>query len=365
MKRTPLYPAHVVHGARLVEFGGWEMPVWYEGIQAEHEAVRTKVGLFDVSHMGEFIVYGHAAEAGLQRLLTNDLSELQIAEAQYTLLPNESGGTVDDLLVYRLAADVFLLVVNASNIEKDREWIESHLPSGAKLDDHSDAKSLIAIQGPMAPAVLSELTRIPIWNMEYYHFARGTVADCEALVSRTGYTGEDGFEVMVDNEDALDVWEALMAAGESSGIRPAGLGARDSLRLESSMALYGHELDDETSAIEAGLKRFVELEKPGLEGETIGGERFRREIEEGAAKKLVGLEITGRGIARQGYPILADGEAVGVVTSGTSSPTLDKTIALGYVPPAHGKLGTELSVEVRGRQVAATVVRRPFYRRPK
>lgn len=363
MKRTPLHPAHVALGARLVEFGGWEMPVWYEGIQAEHEAVRTRVGLFDVTHMGEFVVYGHAAETALQRLLTNDLSTLRNGEAQYTLLPNEVGGTVDDLLVYRLSADVFLLVVNASNIDKDRAWIEAHLPAGAKLDDHSDGKGIIAVQGPTAPAVLSELTRIPIWTMDYYHFDRGRVADCEALVSRTGYTGEDGFEIMVESDDAMEVWDALLSVGEPHGIRPAGLGARDSLRLEACMALYGHELDDDTSAIEAGLKRFVSLDKPDLKGGIIGGERMRRELDEGVMRKLVGIVITGRGIARQGTAILADGAPVGVVTSGTHSPTLDKTIAMGYVPPAHGAVGTELEVEIRGRAVPATVVRRPFYRR--
>ncbi len=365
MKRTPLYPAHEALGARLVEFGGWEVPVWYEGIQAEHDAVRSRVGLFDVSHMGEFVVFGHSAEAALQRILTNDLAELKIGEAQYTLMPNDSGGTVDDLLVYRLADDVFLLVVNASNIDKDRAWIQSHLPGGAKLDDHSDSKALMALQGPRAPTVLAELSRIPVWSMDYYHFARGPVAECEALVSRTGYTGEDGFEIMVDSEDALEVWDAILAAGEPHGILPAGLGARDSLRLEACMALYGHELDDETSAIEAGLKRFVSLDKSGIEGGIIGGERMRLELADGAARKLVGLEITGRGVARQGYEILANGEPVGVVTSGTVSPTLDKAIALGYVPPSHGKLGTELEIDVRGRTVAATVVRRPFYSRPR
>lgn len=367
MKRTPLYEKHKALGARLVEFGGWEMPVWYEGIPAEHEAVRKRVGLFDVSHMGEFVVYGVKAEAALRRLLTNDVADLEVDEAHYTLLPNERGGTVDDLLAYRLGPDVFLLVVNASNIDKDRAWLESQLgdPRSAALDDHSDRKSLLALQGPMAPAVLSGLTRLPIWQMGYYRFARGDVAGVDALVSRTGYTGEDGFEIMVENEEAPELWDALMAAGAPHGIAPCGLGARDSLRLESAMPLYGQELDDETSALEAGLKRFTKLEKSGLDGPQMGGERFQRESEDGIARKLVGLEVTGRGIPRQGYAILHEGAAVGEVTSGTMSPSLGKAIALGYVPPAQGKLGTELEIEVRGRAVPATVVRRPFYRRPR
>jgi len=363
LKRTPLHAAHVALGARLVEFGGWEMPVWYEGILSEHEAVRTRVGLFDVSHMGELVVYGHAAEVGLQRLLTNDLSKLDADEAQYTLLPNEAGGTIDDLLAYRLADSVFLLVVNAANIDADREWLRAHLPAAASIDDHSGAKSLLALQGPLAPAVLSGVTRLPVWSMGYYRFARGTVAGAEALVSRTGYTGEDGFEIMVENEYAMAVWEALMTAGAEHGIAPAGLGARDSLRLEAAMPLYGHELDEETSAIEAGLKRFVSLDKPGSSGDMVGGERLRRELEEGVSKKLVGIELSGPGVAREGYAITSEGRPVGRVTSGTRSPTLEKSIAMGYVDPEHGRLGTALEVDIRGRAVPATVVRRPFYRR--
>lgn len=367
MKRTPLFENHKALDARLVEFGGWEMPVWYEGIPAEHEAVRRRVGLFDVSHMGELVVYGVKAEAALRRLLSNDVAELEIDEAHYTLLPNEQGGTVDDLLAYRLGPDVFLLVVNAGNIAEDRAWLQAHLghPRSAALDDHSDAKALVALQGPMAPAVLSGITRLPVWQMGYYRFARGTVAGLGALVSRTGYTGEDGFEIMVESDDAPALWEALLEAGAPHGIAPCGLGARDSLRLEAAMPLYGHELDAETSALEAGLKRFTKLDKSGLDGPQMGGERFQREREDGVSKKLVGLEVRERGIPRQGYPILYEGRPIGSVTSGTMSPTLGKAIALGYVPPEQGVLGTELEIEVRGRAVPATVVRRPFYRRPK
>ena len=363
MKRTPLYEQHRAAGARLTDFGGWEMPTWYAGIKAEHEAVRTKVGLFDVSHMGEFVVYGADAERELRRLLTNDVAELDIDQAQYTLMPNAEGGTVDDLLAYRLGVDVYLLVVNAANIEKDFAWLESQLEGQVRIDDGSSDKALLALQGPLAPTVLSGLTRLPIWGMGYYHFARGEVDGAQVLVSRTGYTGEDGFEIMCEPEDAPGLWDALLAAGEAHGIQPCGLGARDSLRLESAMPLYGHELDDTISVVEAGLKRFVELEKPGLDVPMMGEARFRREVEEGLTRRLVGLEIEGRGIPRQGFAIHAQGEPVGVVTSGTMSPSLGKAIALGYVPPAHGKLGTELEIDVRGRAVPARTVRRPFYRR--
>lgn len=361
MKRTPLYDQHVELGARIVEFAGWEMPVWYEGIAAEHQAVRTRVGLFDVSHMGEFVIHGPDALANLRRLLTNDAATLEDNQAQYTLMPNESGGTVDDLLLYRLGSDVYLLVVNAANIDKDRSWLEEHLEGDVQLDDRSDDTGLIAVQGPRAPTVLSELTRMSIWKMGYYHFDRGDVQGVPAMVSRTGYTGEDGFEVMVEASDAPIVWSALLEAGKPHGIAPAGLGARDSLRIEASMPLYGHELDDETSALEAGLGWFVKLDKP----EMVGMERFRREKEEGLARKLICFEVTGRGIARQGYAIYADGAQVGEVTSGLMSPTLSKSIGMGYVPPELAKVDTAIEVEVRGRMVPALVVKRPFYKREK
>jgi len=359
----------VALGARMTAFGGWDMPVWYEGIPAEHEAVRTRVGLFDVSHMGEFVVHGIKAEAALRRLLTNDVAALAEGEAQYTLLPNEAGGTVDDLLAYRLGPRAFVLVVNAGNIAKDREWLRAHLgdPRSAGLDDHSDRKALLALQGPRSADVLDGLTRLPVRTMPYYHFGRGAVAGMEVLLSRTGYTGEDGFELMCEGEDVAALWEALLAAGAPHGIAPAGLGARDSLRLEAAMPLYGHELDDATSALEAGLKRFVVLDKPGLVGAQMGGERLRAEAEGGTSRRLVGLELTERGIPREGYAIHAspEGPAIGAVTSGTLSPTLGKPIAMGYVPPEQAAVGTPLAVAVRDRLVPAVVVRRPFYRRPR
>jgi aminomethyltransferase len=359
VKRTPLFDTHVRLGARMVTFADWEMPVWYSGLVAEHQAVRTAVGLFDVSHMGEFVVHGSDALANLRRLLTNDAALLEDGQVQYSLIVNDTGGTVDDLLVYRLSGEVYLLVVNASNIDKDRSWLAGHLEGAAELDDRSDDTALLALQGMRAPTVLSALTRLPVWQMGYYHFDRGEVAGVQAMVSRTGYTGEDGFEIMVAAADAVGLWDALMAAGAPHGITPAGLGARDSLRLEASMPLYGHELDDDTSVLEAGLGRFVQLDKPAM----LGIDRLRREKAEGVSRKLVGLQMTERGIPRQGYPILSGGAAVGVVTSGTQSPTLDRAIGMGYVRPDLAAVGTALAVEVRGNPVAATVVRRPFYKR--
>jgi len=366
LKRTPLYDHHRALGARLTEFGGWEMPVWYAGIQAEHTAVRTAAGLFDVSHMGEFIVHGRHAEPLLRRTLTNDVALLEAGQAQYTLIPNTDGGTVDDLIAYRLPNDpgghpVYLLVVNAGNIDKDRDWLRCQVRPGerATLDDRSDDTGLLALQGPLAPAVLAPVTALPVGALPAYHFERGEVAGVPALVSRTGYTGEDGYEIMAEAGDIAAVWTALLDAGAAHGVAPCGLGARDSLRLEASLPLYGHELDDDTSAIEAGLGKFVKLDKP----EMVGQARLRRDKADGPAKRLVCIETTGRGIPRQGYPILVGDRAVGVVTSGTQSPTLGKAIGMGYLPAAHAAVDTALGVDVRGQVVPARVVKRPFYRR--
>jgi aminomethyltransferase len=359
-QRTPLFDKHVALGARMTEFGGWDMPVWYSGIQEEHSAVRTGAGLSDVSHMGEFVVHGPGALDFLRRVLSNDPALLAVNQAQYTLLPNERGGTVDDLLCYKLDERVYLLVVNASNIEKDFNWLESLREPSAELDDRSPDKALLALQGPEAVAILAPLTDVPARAMEYYHFDRGDVAGIPSLVSRTGYTGEDGFEIMVDAEDAPDLWDRLIEAGSEKGLVPCGLGARDTLRLEAAFPLYGHELDDETSGIEAGLAFCIKLDKPGM----VGAARLRRDKEDGPAKKLVGLTVTERGIPRQGHPIVHDGSPVGVVTSGTMSPTLEEPIALGYVPPELAPVGSELAIRIRERDVAARVVKRPFYRRP-
>lgn len=360
MQYTPLHDKHVALGARMTQFGGWEMPVWYEGIAEEHRAVRQAVGLFDVSHMGEFVVHGAGALDFLRRVLTNDPGRLADNQAQYTLMPNRRGGTVDDLLCYRLGSGVYLLVVNAANIEKDLAWLQALAEPSVEIDDKSPSKALLALQGPRAVEVLAALTDLDVAGMGYYHFDRGAVAGRQALVSRTGYTGEDGFEVMVPAADAVDMWEALTAAGADHGLRPAGLGARDSLRLEACYPLYGHELDDDTSAIEAGLSFCVKFDKPGM----VGMERLRRDKEEGPAKRLIGFELTERGVPRQGYPLVADGREVGFTTSGTIGPTVGKAVGLGYVPPEYAKVGTEVAVRIRGRDVAARVVGRPFYKRP-
>jgi aminomethyltransferase len=322
--------------------------------------VRTAVGLFDVSHMGEFVVHGPGALDFLRRVLTNDPALLEDNQAQYTVLPNLEGGSVDDLLCYRLDKSVYLLVVNAANIEKDYGWLDGLREPSAKLTDHSADKALLALQGPEAERVLAALTDLELAAMDYYHFDRGDVAGAAALVSRTGYTGEDGFEVMIDAADAVAVWDALLETGADAGIQPAGLGARDTLRLEAAFALYGHELDDETSAIEAGLGFCVKLDKPGM----VGLDRLRRDKEEGPRKRLVGLEMLDRGIPRQGNPVVIEGVEAGVVTSGTMSPTLGKAIALAYVPPGSNKVGTDVAVRIRDRDVAAQVVKRPFYKRP-
>lgn len=368
MKQTALHSRHLALGARMVEFAGWEMPVWYAGIQAEHLAVRGQVGLFDVSHMGEFIVHGRDATAFLRRVLTNDVAALAVNQAQYSLIPNAEGGTVDDLLAYRLGDGergqaVYMLVVNAANIDKDLDWLRERIRESERvaIDDRSPDTALLALQGPRAAPVLAALTRLPVWHMDYYHFDRGDVAGVAALVSRTGYTGEDGFEIMTAADDAGAVWDALMEAGAAQGIQPAGLGARDSLRIEATFPLYGHELDEATSAYEAGLGRFVKLEdKP----EMVGHARLAREKAEGPARKLACLEMQARGIPRQGYPVLVEGLPVGAISSGLQSPSLGKAIGMALVPAAQAAPGTALAVDIRGQAVPAVTVRRPFYRRP-
>jgi aminomethyltransferase len=347
----------VALGARMVEFGGWQMPVWYTDIAGEHAAVRQRAGLFDVSHMGEFEVAGSGAAGFLRQMLSNDVSQVAVGQAQYTIMTNDAGGTVDDLVLFRTAEDAYLLIVNAANIDKDRRWLLAHRPAGVEFRDRSDELALLALQGPHSQAILQRLTDLELSQLAYYHHDVAKVAGVAARVSRTGYTGEDGFEIMIDAAAAPAVWDAVLNSGEDA--TPAGLGARDTLRLEACFPLYGHELDDETSPVEAGLKRFV---KP--EGNSPpGAERLRRELGDGLEKRLIGLELLERGIARQGYSITRDGRRVGMVTSGTQSPTLGKAIGLGYVEPHLAEPGQMLSVIIRERAVSARVVRRPFYRR--
>ncbi len=358
LQRTPLYEEHRALGAKLVEFGGWEMPVSYRGIMEEHRAVRTAAGLFDVSHMGEIEVLGPHAGATCQRLTTNDVRKLANGHVQYTLLCREDGGVVDDVTLYRVNEQRYFFCVNASNIAKDRAWIEENA-GAATIVDRSAVTALIALQGPAAAGILERLTPLDLAALKSFRFARAEVAGLPAFISRTGYTGEDGFEIYVDEPRAVAVWTALMAAGSDDGLEPIGLGARDTLRLEAALPLYGHELDDQTSPLAAGLARFVKLDGDDF----IGRGYLLHEQEQGAPRRLVGLKMRGPGIARQGYPVVFQGATVGIVTSGTHSPTLGEAVALAYVSAALATLGTLLAVEVRGRAVPAEVIPTPFYRR--
>jgi aminomethyltransferase len=355
---TPLHDVHVRAGARMVEFAGWEMPVQYEGLLAEHEAVRTRVGLFDVSHMGEVVFRGPAALESLQRLFTNDLSRCGDGQAQYGCLCRESGGIVDDVVVYRRAANDLLVCVNAANRQKDFEWLKGHAGS-ADVANESDAWAQLALQGPLAAQVLEKLTGVRLASVGTYRFTTGDVAGIPCTIARTGYTGEDGFELFSPSERGPALWAALVEAGEREGIRPAGLGARDSLRLEMAYRLYGADMDDGTTPLEAGLAWVVKLEK----GDFVGRDALLRQKEAGLTRKLVGFTLTDPGIARHGHPVIQDGNRVGAVTSGTRSPTLGISIGLAYVPPALAAEGSTFAIDVRGRAVAAKVVKTPFYAR--
>jgi aminomethyltransferase len=355
LRRTPLYGEHRALGARLVDFAGWEMPVQYEGIKAEHNAVRNHAGLFDVSHMGEAVFRGPDSEEAVQRLVTRDVSRLEEGQAGYSAVCYESGGTVDDVIVYRRPDD-FLVVVNASNREKDLEHFRSNTQDlDVEVADESDDWALLALQGPEAADLLRNLTGANLPELRPFRFVEGEVAGAKTLVSRTGYTGEDGFELYVSPDDAPRVWREILEAGAT----PAGLGARDTLRLEAGMCLYGNELDPETTPLEAGIGFAVHLDK---EREFIGQEALRREKEEGLRKKLVGFEVEGRGIARHDYPVRVEGETVGHVTSGTLSPTLGKAIGLALVSP---EVEDRFEVVIRERPIEAHTVQLPFYKREK
>jgi aminomethyltransferase len=359
MKRTPLYATHVAAGARLVEFAGWEMPVQYQGILAEHRAVRERAGLFDVSHMGQIEVRGAAALAALQRVTANDLTRLSDGSAQYSLLMLPSGGIVDDIIVHRFSSSHYFLCVNAANREGDVEYLRQHA-AGAEIVDRSDDCALLALQGPRATEVLGKLTKTPLASVARFCFVDGEVAGCSAMLARTGYTGEDGWELYCRPTDAPALWDVLLVAGTRWDVVPVGLGARDTLRLEAALPLYGHELTRETTPYEARLGWVVRLEK----GDFLGRDALVRQKEEGLSRILAGLRVDRGGVPRQGYAILHAGGRVGEVCSGTQSPTLGKGIALGYVEPHLAKNGTRLGVEVRGREVDAEVVATPFYRRP-
>ncbi|ACL66051.1 glycine cleavage system T protein [Anaeromyxobacter dehalogenans 2CP-1] len=356
--RTPLHDTHVRAGARIVEFAGWQMPVQYSGILAEHETVRTRVGLFDVSHMGEVVFRGPRAIAALGRLFTNDLSKVADGQAQYGCLCRDSGGIVDDVVVYRRSAEDLLVCVNAGNRQKDFEWLAGHA-AGADVRNESDDWAQLALQGPLAAQLLQRLTTVNLSAMRSYRFGEGEVAGVRCIVARTGYTGEDGFELFCRSDLGPRLWDALMEAGVPERIAPCGLGARDSLRLEMAYRLYGSDMDETTTPLEAGLAWVVKLDK----GDFIGREALLKQKEQGLSRKLVGFQLTDAGIPRHGYPVLQDGRKVGDVTSGTKSPSLGTAIGLAYVPPALAAEGSTFAVEIRGRAAAAKAVKTPFYTR--
>ncbi|HEU5374898.1 MAG TPA: glycine cleavage system aminomethyltransferase GcvT [Ktedonobacteraceae bacterium] len=362
LKRTPLYEQHRQLGARLVEFGGWEMPVQYSGILDEHRAVRTRAGLFDVSHMGEFKVTGADALAFLQHLVPNDVARLAINQALYTQFCQPDAGVVDDLLIYRLADAEYMLVVNAGNIAKDLAWVQQQSQDyEVTIVDQSDTTALLALQGPAAQAILQPLTGVDLSTIVYYHCASGQVNTTNCLISRTGYTGEDGFELYCPAEDAVTLWTNLLAAGKEHGLLPTGLGARDTLRLEAAYCLYGHELDETTNPLEAALGWTIKLAK----GEFIGHGALAKIKAEGLKRKLVGVEMVERGICRGGYAVYDGDKQIGVLTSGAPSPTLNKNIGMGYVETAHAVPDRPVQIDIRGRRTAARIVALPFYKRSK
>jgi aminomethyltransferase len=365
MKSTPLTETHRALGAKMVEFGGYEMPVSYKSIKEEHNCVRTNVGVFDVSHMGEFVVRGKEALNLVQKITTNDASTLKIGDAQYACMPNSHGGIVDDLLVYRLPESycsegekAFLLVVNAANMEKDWAWIALNNDYDTQVIDISERTGLLAIQGPNAAKALQSLTDIDLAAMKYYTFEKGIFAGCEnVLVSATGYTGAGGFEIYANNKDMKHIWDAIFEAGKPFDIQPIGLGARDTLRLEMGYTLYGNDIDDHTSPLEAGLGWVTKLNKPDFNSQNI----FKRQKKEGLGRKLVAFELLDRRVPRHGYAIHNEvGEFIGNVTSGTQSPTLDKPIGMGYVNEPFTKVGTKISVLISGKPHAAVIVKAPF-----
>ncbi len=359
LKQTPLNAAHRRLGAKMVSFGGWDMPVQYSGILDEHRAVRSAAGIFDVSHMGEIEFRGPGALEAVQRLTSNDASRLQVGQIQYSALTTEAGTFVDDLTVYRMADDHFMVTVNAANIDKDFAWMREQTPGPVKPRDLSDETALIAVQGPRAVEIVQRLTALDLAAIRYYWFARSPVLGHEAIVSRTGYTGEDGFEVYLAPRDATAVWEALLEAGRPLGLLPCGLGARDTLRLEAKMALYGNDIDDRHTVLEADLGWILKLEK----GEFIGRAALARQKGEGITRKLVGFEMLDRRIARQHYPVLKDGATIGEVTSGAPAPWLGKNIGLAYVAVGQSAVGTEIDILIRGETARARVVPTPFYKR--
>lgn len=357
IKKIPLHEIHVALGAKMVSFAGFEMPVRYTSDLEEHKTVRQSVGVFDVSHMGEFIIRGKGALPLIQKVISNDATKLSPGKAQYACMTNETGGIVDDLIVYQLEEETYMLVVNASNIEKDWNWLKKHNTTGAVMEDISDDTCLFAVQGPLATKALQPLTNVDLTQIPYYHFVKTLFAGFELIVSATGYTGAGGFELYVPKQYALHVWKKVFEAGEPYGIKPIGLAARDTLRLEMGYCLYGNDIDETTSPLEAGLGWITKFTK-----DFVGAAVLKKQKEEGIRRKLVGLVMLDKGIPRSHYPLCTlQGEPIGHITSGTISPMLGYGIALGYVAIAHAKENTEIAVDVRGKLLKAKIVKLPFW----
>jgi glycine cleavage system T protein (aminomethyltransferase) len=355
LKRTPLYAAHLEWGAKMVPFGGWEMPVQYSSILDEHAAVREHVGLFDISHMGEFLVAGPNAEAVLNELFSNDIRKINVGQAQYTLLCNEGGGIIDDLIAYRLEPSVFLVIINASNIEKDFAWMNARASKAVVLENLSDKMAALALQGPHAVKVLPEAEHIP-----HFGVRRLAVFDKQCWVARTGYTGEDGFEIVCDAADAPALWAGLLERGEPFGIKPCGLGARDTLRLEMCYPLHGNDITEETTPLEAGLGKFVSFEK----GAFVGKDALAEQKEKGVPRKLIAFKMTDKSPPpRPHYAIFASNRKIGEITSGTQSPTLSVGIGMGYVEAAEAQVGKPIEIEVRGKKFHAVIEKKPILKR--
>jgi aminomethyltransferase len=361
LQATPLNTVHRRLGAKMVDFGGWDMPVQYSGILDEHHAVRKSVGLFDVSHMGEIEIHGPEAFALTDYVSTNAVAKLKIGQAQYSGLLYDHGGFVDDILVHKVADDHYFICVNASNQDKDHEYIAAANRHNAKVEFAGDRYAQLAIQGPRGPATLQKLTATDLTAIQYYHFADGMVSGTPARIARTGYTGEDGFEIYVAPEEAERIWDEIMSAGQEFGIKPCGLGARNTLRLEAKMALYGHEIHASITPLEADLAWIAKLDK----GDFIGKTALAKQKEQGVTRKLVGFEMTGRGIGRDGYEVYLDGAPAGWVTSGGPSPTLNKNIGLCYLPTDRAKPGQQIQIMIRNQPVEAITVPTPFYKRAK
>jgi aminomethyltransferase len=364
LQRTPLYPLYAPAGAKVIDFGGWELPVQFSSIIQEHEAVRNRAGLFDVSHMGEVLVDGNDALQFLQKVTTNDVAALRIGQAQYSLMCYPDGGVVDDLLVYRLAEQSYMLVINAANIEKDVQWLQQHQVGDVQLRNISEETAMLALQGPAAERILQRLTTASLQTLPSFHFLADVELQADeslrALISRTGYTGEDGFELYVKRDDAALLWQLLVKAGAAEEMVLAGLGARDTLRFEAKLPLYGQELSSTITPLEAGLGYFVKLNK---ESDFIGKQALAEQKVSGVPRKLVGIEMLERGIPRTGYAVYVGEQKIGEVTTGTQSPTLKKNVGLALIASQYAELGSQVSVEIRGKQVQAVVVKAPFYKR--